>query len=262
MSRTSKWMVFIMVLSALAVTPATVFAEYGRRSPIITHAEIDYSKMVLYVYGSDFGTRKPIVKLGDTQLTLLSWQPEVISAQLPLDIAPGSYNLTLLCAFRHYHKMFEASLSVAIGADGFQQESSTPGPMGPTGPAGPQGPAGPPGPAGPQGPIGLTGPAGPRGPAGAQGPPGPQGPAGPPGPAGTSGTINPSKLHIVNCTRQSSCTCPTGQILISGGAWCPLESDTPFLLYSYPEANTWLAQCGAFGTSGPPYNIYITCLAP
>ena len=196
-----KWIAFIIVLLALTVTPVTVFAEYDRPSPVITHTEIDYSTMTMYVYGSGFGTRKPIVKLGDTQLVLLSWHPEEIAAQLPSDIVQGSYSLTLFCTSRHHHKMTEASLSVAIGAEGPQREAGPQGPMGLTGPAGPQGPEGPQGPvgltgpagpqgtAGPQGPIGLTGPAGPQGPAGAPGPMGPTGPAGPQGPEGPQGPV-------------------------------------------------------------------------
>src|SRR3972149_3564023 len=118
----NKWIAFIMVLSAFTVTPATVFAEYDRPAPVITHTAIDYSTMTIYVYGSDFGTRKPVMKLGDTQLVLLSWPPEWVSAQLPSDIVPGSYNLTLVCTSRHHHRMTEASLSVAIEVDSQQGE--------------------------------------------------------------------------------------------------------------------------------------------
>ena len=270
----SKWIAFIMVLSALTVTPGTVLAQYGRPSPVIMHTEVDYSTMTLYVYGSGFGTRKPIVKLGDTQLVPLSWHPEWVSAQLPSDIAPGSYNLTLFCPFRHYHQMFEASLSVAIGAESQQGTSGAQGPMGLTGPAGPEGPAGPQGPAGPPGPIGLTGPAGPQGPAGLQGPTGltgPAGPQGPAGPAGTGGSIDPSKLHTVRCAGRSYCSCPAGETLISGGAQCPGDSDTPLLTYSYPSgaprATIWEASCGGYDSSsgvalGSPSNITVICLSP
>lgn len=190
----NKWIATIIMLSALMVTPAIVLAQYNRSSPVITHAEIDYSTMTIYVYGSDFGTRKPTMMLGDTQLTLLSWQPEWVSAQLPSGIDPGSYNLTLFCTSRHHHRTTEASLSVAIEVDSQQGQLGPAGPMGLTGPAGPQGPAGPPGPAGPmgpqgpQGPIGLTGPAGPEGP---QGPIGLSGPVGNPGPAGPIGPQGP-----------------------------------------------------------------------
>ena len=264
----NKWIAFIMVLSAFTVTPATVFAEYDRPAPVITHTAIDYSTMTIYVYGSDFGTRKPVMKLGDTQLVLLSWHPEWITAQLPSDIVPGSYSLTLFCIFRHHHKMIEASLSVAVGAEGPQGEPGPQGPMGLTGPAGPQGPAGAPGAVGPiglqgsQGLIGLTGPAGPQG---------PEGPQGPTGPAGKAGSIDPSKLHSVRCATRSSCACPAGETLISGGAQCSLESDTPLLVHSYPSAtsgaNTWLASCGGYDSNGVfgtglPSNIYIICLSP
>lgn len=257
-----KWITIILMLLALMVTPATVSAEYDRPSPVIMHTEVDYSTMTLYVYGSGFGNRKPIVKLGDTQLVLLSWHPEWITAQLPSDTVPGSYNLTVYCTSRHHHKMIEASLSVAIGAEGLQVESGPQGPMGLTGPAGPQGPAGPAGPQGPpgsQGPIGLTGPAG------------PQGPQGPEGPQGKAGLIDPSKLRPVRCATRSNCACPAGETLISGGAQCSLESGTPLLVHSYPSAtsgaNTWFASCGGYDSNGGfvtglPSNIYIICLSP
>jgi hypothetical protein len=246
-----KWLAFIMVLLALTVTPATVFAQYDRPSPVITHTEIDYSTMTIYVYGSDFGTRKPILKLGDIQLVVLNWRAGQIAAQLPSDLAPGSYSLTLFSTFHHHNKMLEASLSVAIGGEGLQGEPGPQGPMGLTGPAGPQGPAGPPGP------IGLTGAAGAQGPA---------------GPAGTGGSNDPTKFHSVICSKQSYCSCPAGQILVSGGAQCPLEGSTPFLLSSYPAPatppNMWIASCGGFNSAdgsfntGLPSSIFIICLSP
>lgn len=242
----NKWIAFIMVLSALAVTPATVFAEYDRPTPVITHTAIDYSTMTIYVYGSDFGTRKPVMKLGDTQLVLLSWHPEWVTAQLPSDILPGSYSLTLFCTYRRHHKMTEASLSVAVGAEGPQGEPGPQGPMGLTGPAGPQGPLG------PQGPIGLTGPTGPQGPVGL---------------AGAGGSFDPTKLHTVRCTYRDNCSCPTGEALISGGARCPEMSDNRFLVYSYPSGNTWYASCGGVDGNGVfskwlPDNMSLICLKP
>ena len=283
MSMTSKWIAFMMVVLALTVTPAIVFAQHDGESPAITYTTIDYSTMILYVHGSDFGTRKPIVKLGDTQLAVLSWHPEKIAAQIPSNIVQGSYSLTLFCTFRHHHKMIEASLSVAVGAEGPQGEPGPQGPMGLTGPTGPQGligltgPAGPQGPAGTPGPIGLTGPAGAQGLAGPTGPIGPQGPIGltgpaglqgPAGPASTGASFDPTKLHIIRCGGQSSCSCPSGETLISGGAQCPLEGSTPFLLSSYPAPATkptsWIASCGGpnnpFGTY--PSSIFIICLSP
>ena len=176
MRTTGKWIALVMVLSALTVIPATVSADSDHPgTPVIAHTEVDYSSMILYVYGSDFGNRKPIIKLGNTQLVVLNWQSGQVAAQLPLDIAPGSYNLSLFSIFHHHNRMFETSLSVAIGVEGPQGEPGPQGPMGLTGPAGP---------AGPQGPIGFTGPAGPAGP---QGPTGPTGPTGQIGPQGQTG---------------------------------------------------------------------------
>jgi len=266
MSMISKWIALVMVLSALTVIPSTVFAELDdvgppvfTHTPVITQTEVDYSTMTIYVYGSNFGTKKPIVKLGDAQLVLLSWHPEEIVAQLPSDIVPGSYNLTLFCTSYHYpppFKYLEASLSVTIGAEGPPGEPGPQGPMGLTGPAGPEGPVG------PQGPVGLIGPQGPQGPTGLTGPVGPEGPQGPPGPAGTGGSLNPSKFHPVKCNNQTYCSCSAGEILISGGAQCPLEGSTSFLLSSYPSPASpptmWMASC----SGSKPSSITIICLSP
>ncbi len=289
MSMFIKRVALILALSALTVAPVTVFAEsdgqealFSMHRPSITHTNIDYNTMTLYVYGSDFGTRKPILKLGDTQLVLLSWRSGEIAAQLPTDIVPGSYSLALFATFHHFNKMLDASLCVTIGAEGPPGDPGPPGPTGPTGPAGPQGPVGPQGPiglagpSGPQGPAGTQGPAGPigpQGPTGLTGPAGPQGPEGPQGPAGPQGkdgSIDPSKFHSVKCPNQYYCSCPTGEILISGGAKCPSEGSTPFLLYSYPSVSgavtMWLAYCGGLDITygglsmGSPASISLICL--
>ncbi len=239
MRTTSKWIAFALFLSAFTVIPATVSADSDHPgTPVIAHTEIDYSSLILYIYGSDFGNRKPIIKLGDTQLVVLNWRQGQIAAQLPLGIVPGSYNLTLFCNFHHHNRMLENSLSVAIGIEG------------------------PPGEPGPQGPMGLTGPAGPAGP---QGPTGPAGPAGPQGPAGTGGSLDPVKFRISTCYNKSDCACPSGQILISGGAQCPAEGLTPFLGSSYPiMATMWHAACRGVNSpiSAVPTSITILCLSP
>jgi hypothetical protein len=221
--------------------------------------------MTLSVYGGDFGNRKPVVKLGDTELDVLSWHPAEVLAQLPLNIAPGSYRLTLH-GNMHHHKFPDASFSVTIGAEGPPGE---PGPQGPTGPAGSTGPQGP---EGPQGPVGATGSQGPQGPAGPAGPQGPEGPQGPAGPPAKGGSIDSSKLYIFRCSNRATCSCPTGETLISGGAQCSsTEGSYPLLLYSYPAnilgVPTWQAQCGGFDSGGMlrserPSSISIVCLKP
>lgn len=290
----------MVVFSVLTIFPATVFAQIELLGlPAITGAEVDYSSMTIYVHGDNFGSRMPVVMLGNAHLALQSWNDREIVAYLPSGVTVGSYRLAVLCPF--FGRLpLEASLSVTLGAEGPQGE---PGPQGPAGPAGPQGPTGPEGPtgltgpAGPQGPIGITGPVGPQGaigltgPAGAQGaigptgpigpqgpigltgPEGPQGPQGPQGPSGASTPIDASRFHSLRCSGRSSCSCPAGDILISGGAQCPLEGYiSPFILYSFPyptpTAATWLASCGGFDAISGEFNmaspssIYIVCLTP
>lgn len=266
MNSIGKCVALMVVWSVLTLAPAAVFgqvrtAEWGW--PVILHTEVDYEAMAIHIYGNDFGTKLPVVKLGDAQLDLQSWHPEEVVALLPLNIRPGSYKLTLFRPFNK-RKMLEASLSVTIGGD---SSTGTRGIQGPSGPEGPQGPAGPAGPAGLQGPAGPQGATGPMGPAG---PPGEVGPQGPAGPAGPSGAIDSSKFRRIRCSGQSYCSCPDGQLLISGGAQCPQEGFlTPFLLYSYPNSsgNVWFASCGGFNTEGgfataSPSSISIICLSP
>ena len=98
------------------------------------------------------------------------------------------------------------------------------GSTGPQGPTGAQGARGFPGPTGPQGPVGATGPAG---------APGPKGATGPEGPAGTGtgssrraltssvveGTpVTSAASPATGTTVSATATCPTGRVLLGGGA--------------------------------------------
>jgi hypothetical protein len=290
----SMWALFALCQAMPADASEKLSAAVN--PPVITEAVADYSDMLLYIYGSNFGAKEPIVRLGDSQLALHSWTPREIVAKIPLDIVAGSYLLTVSRLF--YRQGLEGSFIVSLtsqtlqgpaGPEGPPGAAGPAGPMGltgPTGPAGPQGPQGaigltgpagsmgPVGPQGPQGAIGLTGPAGSTGPVGPQGPIGLTGPAGPEGPpgAGGAGQMDPSSFRLFQCAGRISCKCPDGQILISGGAKCPTEGfAAPFLMYSYPLSTSagimWLASCGGIDSmtggvlSSAPSYINLICFA-
>ncbi|MGH7960743.1 MAG: hypothetical protein ACRERD_02815 [Candidatus Binatia bacterium] len=120
---------------------------------------------------------------------------------------------------------------------------------------------GPPGPQGPAGPIGPQGISGPQGLPGAQGPMGPQGNQGPAGPSGPSG-FDPANLYVKQCFNQPTCACDPGDILITGGAFCPLNINA-VLTASAPQivAQEWIASCEVNGFLQTPDEIQIKCLA-
>jgi hypothetical protein len=150
-------------------------------------------------------------------LTVSSFTPTTIVAELGSVTAPGTYLLTagngLLFAIADV-TLGAVGPQGPIGATGPQGPQGlmglmglqgVPGIQGPAGPAGATGPAGPAGPtgatgaigpAGPAGPVGATGPAGPTGPTGATGPAGPVGPSGPTGPTGPTGATGPAGGQI------------------------------------------------------------------
>ena len=108
-----KWIVSIVMLSTLMVTPAMAFGEISIPGlPVITHAEIDYGNMLIYVDGHHFGSQKGTLKLGDTPLVVQGWLPEEIIAKLPSEVVPGSYLLTVVCQTRLLPLM--AFLSVTL----------------------------------------------------------------------------------------------------------------------------------------------------
>ncbi len=167
---------------------------------------VDFVQNRIIIQGHNFRNgQSPIVKLGETNLNVISHMDEQIVVNLPANISNGDYLLTITtgAAVNQYD-----AYALTIGAvgpqgpqgpqgqqgpQGLQGPQGAVGPAGLVGPAGPVGPVGPIGPAGPQGlqgPKGDTGPAGPQGLQGLRGPAGPAGPVGPEGPEGPAGTVN------------------------------------------------------------------------
>jgi Collagen triple helix repeat (20 copies) len=164
----------------------------------------------------EFGSGDVMVSLGGAVIDVVSSTGEEVVATLPVGLAPGSYDVTVVSTHDSGHY---DSMAVAIGIGG------VPGPAGPPGPQGPAGPVGPAGPQGATGPMGLPGPQGAMGPAGPAGPTGPQGPAGAdgqPGPPGLSGyqvtTIATTvTLAAMNGTQAIVVNCPSGTNSVLSG---------------------------------------------
>ena len=167
--RTCMKSIALAIIVSVLLIPTLMNSAQAAGLPIITHTEADYNQMLLTVYGMNFGTSRPTVKLGETSLFVQTWGQQQIVAQLPLGVVSGSYLLTVTVPTRLIPLI--AALSITLGADG------EPGPAGPQGLPGPQGI---------QGPAGLDGLPGIAGATGATGATGPMGPAGPQGPAGVN----------------------------------------------------------------------------
>lgn len=113
-------------------------ASFATTKPAIVSAEANFQTNQITITGSNFGTAKPYVTLNSQALTVVTFTPTTVLADLPNGIAPGAYLLTL----KNETDGVTASFDATIGAAG---------PQGPQGPLGPQGPQGAQGPQGPQG---------------------------------------------------------------------------------------------------------------
>ncbi|MFN0061264.1 MAG: hypothetical protein ACKVPX_01925 [Myxococcaceae bacterium] len=214
------WVLMCAVVSGGAQAKEGVF-------PLVTSAEADVEKRVLYISGNNFAARyAPRVTLGGVNLEVLSFQRDAISAALPAAFLHGGGNYLLLVS-AGLGGAFQVPFVVSIGQQGPAGPAGPPGAQGAAGPAGATGPAGapgpvgaegqagptgPPGPAGAQGPMGASGPVGPAGATGPQGEAGPQGApgvAGPVGPMGPEGPVGPQGVDGAPAPRGSAVyVCP------------------------------------------------------
>lgn len=137
---------------AVALGHASVCAT-AATTPKVFSAVVNYSKHQIVATGQNFSPSglAPTVYFATTQLVLVSFANQSITATLPTGFAAATYGLVIVNSNSQ-----AATFDVTLGA------------------------------AGPMGPQGLPGVQGPAGTQGVQGPPGPMGPTGPPGPAGTA----------------------------------------------------------------------------
>src|SRR6478672_370157 len=155
--------------------------------PVILQANV--TGTTLKIVGTDLQHKEPakhptVVALGSVQLPTTTVTGNMVLAQVPAAIPPGSYLLTVTTGDAPSDESW-----VTVGAVGPQGQT---GPKGDTGPQGPTGPKGDTGPQGPTGPKGDTGPQGPTGPKGDTGPNGHTGPRGPTRAQGKTGAQGPA----------------------------------------------------------------------
>jgi hypothetical protein len=150
-SRTATLAVALGLCAAVAIGQDT--GTLGTNPAIISvTANFAVTPAQLTIAGQNFGNTKPTVTLGRTSLTVVTFSPTSVVANLPPSLVLGaSYPLTLVN--NQSLLKAKASLDVTLGLTG---PPGPPGPQGPTGPAGPQGPQGVPGAQGPPGPPGPS----------------------------------------------------------------------------------------------------------
>ncbi|HXM42527.1 MAG TPA: hypothetical protein VN924_14835, partial [Bryobacteraceae bacterium] len=238
-SRISACMAVLGNMYMFGVTPAVAAVH-----PFISSATTNLSiaEPTITITGGYFGSITPGVTLDGATLVVTTYTQTAVTALLPANIKPGSYQLVLT----NFVLELQAALDVTIGAVG---------PEGPAGPAGAAGPAGPAGPAGATGPQGSSGPAGPQGAIGANGPMGPGGPTGPQGPqgaAGPTGATGPQGLTWQGAWNISATYALNDAVGYNGSSYISLiANNTSNEPDSVPTAWSLVANAGATGAAGP-----------
>jgi hypothetical protein len=73
------------VLFVLAVLPRPATADDDSRAPTILSADADTAVGLLFIHGRNLGNNTPPVRLGGTELTVVSSSPTDVVAELPAD---------------------------------------------------------------------------------------------------------------------------------------------------------------------------------
>jgi len=215
----------------------------------------------LKIVGTDLQHKEPakhptVVALGSVQLPTTSVTGNMVLAQVPAAIPPGSYLLTVTTGDAPSDESW-----VTVGAVGPQ------GLTGPKGDTGPQGPTGPKGDAGPQGPTGPKGDTGPRGLTGSQGDAGPQGPAGPAGAKGASGYQfkQASTPLAPGLIVTGALFCDSGKVAVGGGWNVNAEEAANLNAHMIrsaptPDGKGWTGAYYNPGNTTPTVTLYAICL--
>ena len=207
-NRITRSLAAVMLLSS-----ATTFAVQPLEISDVFVQEVDPHDLLttrhdhLIVLGKNFMNGGVIeLWLGDFDLEVLSQMDTEITAEMPILIGPGSYQLVAMSGGGTVrHDDFDGvtiGVQGPIGVRGFQGEQGIPGTDGVVGPIGP---------AGPQGPKGGQGPQGIQGQKGDQGLPGA---AGLNGQDGTSCTVSPG-------AGSATITCGTALATVNDGVQGP-----------------------------------------
>jgi hypothetical protein len=136
------------VLSCFAVIAPSVSLAQGAptaQKPSIISTDDNFQTNQITIAGSNFGTPEPYVTLDGHAATVVTHTPTTVVVDIPSNLAPGAYLLTL----KNMSDDLVGSFVVTLGNVGPQ------GAQGPQGPQGAQGAQGPQGPQGQQGPPGT-----------------------------------------------------------------------------------------------------------
>jgi hypothetical protein len=133
-----SYLVATCPLSLAQATPST-------QKPVIVSVESNFETNQITLAGQGFGNAEPAVTLDGTALTVISYTPTNVVAGLPVNLQPGSYQLSLKNQSDGLTGAFPLTLGAAgeKGPQGAQGVQGAAGPQGQQGPQGPQGsPAG------------------------------------------------------------------------------------------------------------------------
>jgi collagen triple helix repeat protein len=254
--------------------PALLLCATGLASaapPVILEANV--TGTTLKIVGTDLQHKEPakhptVVTLGSVQLPTTSVTGNMVLAQVPAAIPPGSYLLTVNTGDAPSDESW-----VTVGAVGPQGQTGPKGDTGPQGPTGPkgdtgaQGLTGPKGDTGAQGQTGPKGDTGPRGLTGPQGDTGPQGPAGPTGPKGASGyQLKQASTPLApGLIATGTLFCDSGKVAVGGGWNVNAEEAFNFnahMIRSAPTADGkgWTGAYYNPGGPTPTVTLYAICL--
>jgi IPT/TIG domain len=155
--KTAKYVFLSLALalpSFVALTPSISFAQQTPTAarPAIVSADANFQTNQITIIGSHFGNAQPYITLDGQAITVVTHTPTNVVVDLPSDITPGAYLLTL----KNESDNMAGSFDVTLGTVGPQGPQGPQGPTGPQGLQGPQGQQGPPGPGVVMGTFGVS----------------------------------------------------------------------------------------------------------
>src|SRR5215472_13063841 len=89
----------MLLMMSVFPLPAILHAELDIWSPdsvVIDSAQANLSTNTIAISGRNFGDQEPVVDLNATPLTVTSFTPTTIKANLPVGLVPGSYHLVVV----------------------------------------------------------------------------------------------------------------------------------------------------------------------
>jgi hypothetical protein len=84
-------LVFVTSFRAVAAGPGTPRVP----TPVILSTSVDFDDRVIVITGKEFGKTEPKVRLANHVLTVRSFTDARVVANLPADIPPATYRLTV-----------------------------------------------------------------------------------------------------------------------------------------------------------------------